>query len=79
MYESEQDIRDGESVFNELFICPFIRLVALGAKNNNQRSKCDFKPGETFLTSMTKQLIQIGQHKNDSSQYRADGLVKFMD
>jgi hypothetical protein len=63
MYESKQDIRDGESVFNELFIYPFLRLVAVHAKNNNQQLKCDFKPGEAFLTSMTKQLIQIGQHK----------------
>ncbi|KAL9551135.1 hypothetical protein PS6_005149 [Mucor atramentarius] len=73
-YSTFQDVNDGESTFDDLFIYPY--LVAVSKAVQPHSCKADFKVGETCLQSMSRQLKALGLETNDKNQYKADGLIK---
>ncbi|ORY97066.1 hypothetical protein BCR42DRAFT_430472 [Absidia repens] len=72
MYNVKQDVNHSESVFNYIFVYPFLRAVAAAINED----MCDFVPGETYLKAMTKQLESVGKHLDDRFQYKADGVFR---
>ncbi|KAI8331866.1 hypothetical protein BC941DRAFT_463057 [Chlamydoabsidia padenii] len=74
MYKGEHDLTDNESLFNHTFIYPYLVAVAAASV-----SGYDFVPGETYLKSMTKQLVSIDKHKDERYQYKADGVFRLFE
>lgn len=70
------DIEDGESVFNSLFIYPFVKAVADVITTDIENSLADFRPGEVKLKSMSNQLKKSEILKDDKCNYLADGIIK---
>ncbi|CAO3621285.1 unnamed protein product [Mucor hiemalis] len=75
-YSARLNIEDGESVFDALFIYPFIKAVADIVANEIESTLADFRPGEVILKSMSNQLRKIEIFKNDRCNYLADGIIK---
>ncbi|KAL0142727.1 hypothetical protein V8B55DRAFT_1328378 [Mucor lusitanicus] len=73
-YSTRQDIRDGESTFNALYIYPFLLTVCKALRDHS--CQADFKRGEANLVAMSKQLIALGLKVDDKSQYKADESIK---
>ncbi|KAL9537076.1 hypothetical protein MBANPS3_012106 [Mucor bainieri] len=73
-YSTFQDVHDGESTFDALFIYPYLRAVSKAVTSHS--CGADFKRGEANLIAMSKQLIALGLKVDDKSQYKADGLIK---
>ncbi|ORZ19905.1 hypothetical protein BCR42DRAFT_371771 [Absidia repens] len=79
MYKPRHDLTDGEAIFNHtgtlsVFDGSFFDAVAAA-----NVSGCGFLPGETTLNSMTQQLENVGRHKDDRYQYKADGVFRLLD
>jgi hypothetical protein len=70
------DITGGESTFDHLFIYPFLTAVADNLSSAIPWSKAGFKPGETQLSAITKQLELFSIYKEDVHCYLADGIIK---
>ncbi|KAI7897513.1 uncharacterized protein BX663DRAFT_533809 [Cokeromyces recurvatus] len=73
-YTSEQDIYDGEPIFNSLFVYPYLVAVTRGVTLKN--CLADFKPREAHLESMSRQLNALGSRNNNKGEYKADGIIK---
>ncbi|KAG1466888.1 hypothetical protein G6F56_004605 [Rhizopus delemar] len=70
------DVKDGEATFNSLFIYPFLETVTTWLKESQDWCKAGFRPGETQLISMGKQLKNIPLYKEDNYSYLVDGIIK---
>ncbi|KAG1445994.1 hypothetical protein G6F46_010677 [Rhizopus delemar] len=73
-YSSHQDIGSSEAVFNQLFVYPYLEVVAKSVKD--YKCKADFIHGGAYLDSKTKRLKSLGCYINDKCQYKSDGLIK---
>ncbi|CEG80194.1 hypothetical protein RMATCC62417_14563 [Rhizopus microsporus] len=71
-YSSKQDLEEGETVFNDMLVFPFLKSVAKAVAENIKNSDAEFKVGETPLKAMMKQL----DDKDESNLYKADGIIK---
>lgn len=71
-----QDIYNGETAFNTLFVYPFLKAVGRSVSNELAFTKCDFSEGEVNLQSMTKQLKSLGMNLDDRNTYKADGIIR---
>ncbi|KAG1453461.1 hypothetical protein G6F46_006860 [Rhizopus delemar] len=77
-YLAKQDLCDGENTFNSLLLYPFLNVVCFFVAETVAESNIEFKVGEAFLKSMSKQLKKSSAI-NDSCQYKADGLKIYLD
>lgn len=75
-YTTKLNIEDGESVFDSLFIYPFLKAVADAIAASSNISRADLRPGEAKLKSMSNQLKKSELYKNDKCDYLADGIIK---
>lgn len=57
-YTTLQDVQDGDSTFDALFIYPY--LLAVSRAVTSHSCGADFKRGEANLVAMSKQLIALG-------------------
>jgi hypothetical protein len=65
-YSANLNIEDGESVFDYLFIYPFLKAVANSIAADIDNSRADFCPSEAILKSMSNQLKKSEIYKNDN-------------
>ncbi|KAG1332846.1 hypothetical protein G6F62_007045 [Rhizopus arrhizus] len=73
-YASHVDYNSTEDAFNQLFIWPYLDVIAKSIKVDGCDS--DFVQGQPILESMTQQLKAVNLYVNDKDQYKSDGLVK---
>ncbi|EIE81633.1 hypothetical protein RO3G_06338 [Rhizopus delemar RA 99-880] len=74
-YASHVDYNSTECAFNQLFIWPYLDIIAKSIKADGCDS--DFVQGQPILESMTQQLKAVNLYVDDKNQYKSDGLVKF--
>ncbi|KAI8387521.1 hypothetical protein BD560DRAFT_320769, partial [Blakeslea trispora] len=75
-HTTNQDMKDGESTFNSLFVCPFLEVVAEYLNNSEDWCKAGFCCGERSLQAMKEQLDDLPIYQDDSHTYLADGIIK---
>ncbi|KAG2236914.1 hypothetical protein INT48_001983, partial [Thamnidium elegans] len=73
-YTSPIDRDQNEDAFNQLFIWPYLAVVAKNITMHN--CKAGFQSGQPRLESMSKQLKANDIFVDDKSCYKTDGLVK---
>lgn len=73
-YASHVDYNSTECAFNQLFIWPYLDIIAKSIKADGCDS--DFVQGQPILESMTQQLKAVNLYVDDKNQYKSDGLVK---
>lgn len=74
MYSSHIDKYKYEDGFNQLFIWPYLDIIAKSITISNCNS--DFESGQPPLQSMTQQLKANDIHSDEKSCYKSDGLIK---
>lgn len=73
-YTSPIDKDESEDTFNQLFIWPYLAVVAKNITIHN--CKAGFHSTQPRLESMTKQLKANGIFVDEKSCYKTDGLIK---
>ncbi|EIE76042.1 hypothetical protein RO3G_00746 [Rhizopus delemar RA 99-880] len=73
-YSSHIDHNANEDAFNQLFVYPYMRVIAKSITISN--CKADFVEGQPILESMTRQLKASNLYIDYRSQYKSDGLIK---
>lgn len=58
-----------------MFLYPFLKAIGRAVARDVDNTGAQFKTGETYLKAMTMQLKAMELHKDDKSQYKADGLI----
>ncbi|KAG1167128.1 hypothetical protein G6F47_011510 [Rhizopus delemar] len=74
MYSSHIDKYKYEDGFSQLFIWPYLGIIAKSITISNCNS--EFESGQPLLQSMTQQLKANGIHSHEKSCYKTDGLIK---
>ncbi|CAO3617236.1 unnamed protein product, partial [Mucor hiemalis] len=67
LYSAIQNIEDGEAMFNDLLLFPFLKAVCMASDGKPQ-----FKVGETQLKAMSK---KDSDESEESTLYKADGII----
>ncbi|KAG2201421.1 hypothetical protein INT47_001470 [Mucor saturninus] len=75
LYKTKQNIKERESIFNDLYIYPFLKITANVLCETREQSGSEFTVGEEPLKAMSTQLDFAGLHQDDAGQYKADGII----
>ncbi|KAI7906348.1 uncharacterized protein BX663DRAFT_189985 [Cokeromyces recurvatus] len=75
-HTAHQDIYEGESTFNGLFLYPFLKAVARAVSKELNSTKTDFCDGEVCLESMSIQLKSLNMMVDNRNMYKADGVIR---
>lgn len=70
MYQTLQDLGNGEATFNDVLLYPYLKAVCSSATIG----KPQFKAGETELISMARKTIMT-EIKDESTIYKTDGII----
>ncbi|GAA5816115.1 hypothetical protein MFLAVUS_009638 [Mucor flavus] len=73
-YSSFIDYNSNEDAFNQLFIWPYIGVIAKSTTVDGCNP--DFVQGQPYLESMSRQLKSVNLYVDDKNQYKSDGLIK---
>ncbi|CEG66099.1 hypothetical protein RMATCC62417_02742 [Rhizopus microsporus] len=63
-----------EDGFNQLFVWPYVDIIAKSITINNRKS--DFESGQSHLQSMTQQLKANNLYIDEKNWHKSDGLIK---
>lgn len=75
MYKTNQNIKEFEATFNDLYVYPQLKVVANALFETRQKSKSGFTASEIPLEVMSTQLDSVGLYRDDVRQYKADGKI----
>ncbi|CAO3609792.1 unnamed protein product [Mucor fragilis] len=73
-YASQLHYNASEDTFNQLFVWPFMDIIAPRATGGGKSIS-----GQPALNSMTKQLKIVGLYVDDKNVYKSDGFIKLFD
>lgn len=76
LYKTKQNIYEFESIFNDLYIYPYLKITANALFITREKSQPEFTVGEISLKAMSTQLDSVGLNRDDAGQYKADGVIK---
>ncbi|KAI8359802.1 hypothetical protein BD560DRAFT_405287 [Blakeslea trispora] len=71
LYSAIQAIDDGEAMFNDMLIYPFLKAVCIA----NDLGAPQFKVGETRLRAMSRKKSEAEIESDESTLYKADGII----
>ncbi|KAI8327842.1 hypothetical protein EDC96DRAFT_531244 [Choanephora cucurbitarum] len=75
LYKTKQNIKEFESIFNDLYIYPYLKITANALFETREKSQSEFTVGEIPLKAMSTQLDSAGLYRDDAGQYKADGII----
>lgn len=75
LYKTKQNIKEFESIFNDLYIYPYLKITADALFETKEKSQSEFTVGEIPLKAMSTQLDSAGLYRDDAGQYNADGVI----
>ncbi|KAG1170910.1 hypothetical protein G6F36_011834 [Rhizopus arrhizus] len=73
-YSSHIDYNSNEDAFNQLFVWPYLSIIAKSVTIEGCNS--DFIQSHPCLESMSRQLKAVVLYVDDKNQYKSDGLIK---
>ncbi|KAG0907573.1 hypothetical protein G6F57_009328 [Rhizopus arrhizus] len=73
LYSTIQNIEDGEAMFNDILLYPFLKAVCVASNAGVPQ----FKVGETQLRAMSKKTNESEIESDESTLYKADGIMSF--
>ncbi|KAG1046715.1 hypothetical protein G6F43_010813 [Rhizopus delemar] len=73
-YSSHIDYNCNEDAFNQLFVWPYLSIIAKSVTIEGCNS--DFIQSHPCLESMSRQLKAVVLYVDDKNQYKSDGLIK---
>lgn len=71
IYNSVQNLEDGEAMFNDMLLFPFLKAVSEASATGAPQ----FKVGETRLKAMAKRSNELVTENDDAAVYMADGII----
>ncbi|KAG1144359.1 hypothetical protein G6F37_007464 [Rhizopus arrhizus] len=71
LYSTIQNIEDGEAMFNDILLYPFLKAVCVASNAGVPQ----FKVGETQLRAMSKKTNESEIESDESTLYKADGII----
>ncbi|ORE08413.1 hypothetical protein BCV72DRAFT_225173 [Rhizopus microsporus var. microsporus] len=74
MYSSHINKYKYEDGFNQLFVWPYVDIIAKSITTSDCKS--DFESGQPHLQSMTQQLRANNLYIDEKNCYKSDGLIK---
>lgn len=66
-----QNLEDGEAMFNDMLLFPFLKAVSVASATGAPQ----FKVGKTRLKAMAKRSNELVTENDDAAVYKADGII----